>query len=49
MEEYKIRGEEDNIKICKKKIEWNEEKIWMRDTVLQCKDEIIFYEEIGEK
>ena len=46
LEEYTIRGAEDNLPICKKQIEWNAEQIWMRDPVLQCKDEIIFYEEI---
>jgi hypothetical protein len=34
--------------ICKKQVEMNAEQIWMRDPLLQCEEEFIFYDEIFE-
>lgn len=34
--------------ICKKTVEMDAEQIWMRDPLLQCREELKFYEEVWE-
>lgn len=46
LDKYMNQGSLLNYEICRKLTEMNSEQIWMREPALQCKEEIIFYEEI---
>lgn len=46
LEQYTQRGALSGYEICKKQKEMNAEQIWMREPLLQCREEIIFYNEI---
>ncbi len=48
LDKYIQLGALKGYEICKKQVEMNAEQIWMREPLLQCKEEIIFYEEIFE-
>ncbi len=48
LDKYTQLGALKGYEICKKQVEMNAEQIWMREPLLQCKEEIIFYEEIFE-
>ena len=46
LEQYIQRGALSGYEICKKQKEMNAEQIWMREPSLQCREELIFYNEI---
>lgn len=46
LEQYTQRGALSGYEICKKQKEMNAEQIWMREPLLQCREELIFYKEI---
>lgn len=46
LEKYTNKGAEKNLQICVKQSKLNSEETWMRDPVLQCREEILFYKEI---
>lgn len=48
LDEYTHRGALMDREICKKQDEMGAEQIWMREPVLQCKEEFLFYEEIND-
>ena len=48
LDEYTCRGARMNYEICKKQVEMSADQIWMRDPVLQCKEEFLFYEEVND-
>lgn len=48
LDEYTCRGARMNYEICKKQVEMSADQIWMRDSVLQCKEEFLFYEEVND-
>lgn len=47
LDEYTRRGAQMNYDICKKQVEMSAEQIWMRNPVLQCAEEFLFYEEVN--
>lgn len=47
LDEYTRRGARVDYDICKKQVEMSADQIWMRDPVLQCKEEFLFYEEVS--
>lgn len=48
LDKYAETGASKGYPICKKQIEMDAEQIWMREPTLQCKEELLFYEEILE-
>lgn len=48
LEKYTKLGAQKGYSICKKQLEMTAEQIWMRDPIIQCKEEIAFYREIFE-
>lgn len=48
LNEYIKIGALQGKPICKKQLKMNAEQIWMRDSLLQCQEELLFYEEIIE-
>ncbi len=48
LDEYIKIGASQGKPICKKQLKMNTEQIWMRDSSLQCQEELLFYEEIIE-
>lgn len=48
LENYTQKGAENYYPICKKQLEMCPEQIWMRDSILQCKEEFQYYREIFE-
>jgi len=46
LEKYTKMGESKGYEICKKQGSMNPEQIWMRDTSVQCTEELAFYKEI---
>lgn len=48
LEKYTKMGASKGYEICKKQENMNAEEIWMREPLLQCNEELIFYEEIFE-
>lgn len=48
LDNYTKLGAYKGYPICKKIIEMSSEQIWMREPVLQCREELEFYEEIFE-
>lgn len=48
LEEYTKEGALHGHPICMKQLEMNSEQIWMREPSLQCKEELLFYNEIFE-
>lgn len=48
LDRYTKLGALKEYPICKKTVEMDTEQIWMREPLLQCREEFIFYEEIFE-
>lgn len=48
LEKYIQMGALKGYEICKKQSEMNAEQIWMRDPLLQCKEELEIYQEMFE-
>lgn len=48
LEKYTKMGAAKGFEICKKQDNMTAEEIWMREPLLQCKEEFMFYEEIFE-
>lgn len=48
LEKYTKMGESKGYEICTKQGRMNPEQIWMRDTSVQCTEELVFYKEIFE-
>lgn len=48
LEEYMKKASLSNKEICQKAEAMTPEQIWMRDPALQCKEELLIYEEIFE-
>ena len=48
LDKYTKLGESKGYEICKKQVDLNPEQIWMRDPMIQCEEELTFYEEIFE-
>lgn len=48
LDDYTGRGALAGYPICKKIVEMNAEEIWMRDPLLQCREEFEFYREVFE-
>lgn len=48
LDKYTREGSAKGYSICKKQISMNAEETWMRDPMLQCREEIMFYKEIFE-
>lgn len=48
LDDYTKQGALKGYPICKKTVEMNAEQIWMREPLLQCREEFEFYEEIFE-
>lgn len=48
LDEYTKKGASKGYEICQKQVEMTAEQIWMRDPVIQCKEELQFYEEVFE-
>lgn len=48
LDKYTKMGESKGYEVCKKQESMNPEQIWMRDSLLQCTEELSFYEEIFE-
>lgn len=48
LEEYMKKASLSNKEICRKAEAMTSEEIWMRDPVLQCKEELLIYKEIFE-
>ena len=46
LDKYIQMGAEKGYKICKKQNQMSAEQIWMREPLLQCREELLFYEEI---
>ena len=46
LEKYIKMGAEKGYTICKKQDSLSPEQIWMRDPVIQCEEELLFYKEI---
>ncbi|MCI8441039.1 MAG: hypothetical protein HFG27_00710 [Provencibacterium sp.] len=45
LDAYIRKGADRAFPICQKQSEWTAEQIFMRDPVLQCEEELLFYEE----
>lgn len=48
LDNYTKLGALKGYPICKKTVEMNAEQIWMREPLLQCREEFEFYEEVFE-
>lgn len=48
LDDYTKSGALKGYPICKKTVEMNPEQIWMREPLLQCREEFEFYEEVFE-
>ena len=48
LDKYTKMGASKGYEICKKQERMNAEEIWMREPLLQCTEELAFYEEIFE-
>jgi hypothetical protein len=48
LEKYTKMGDSKGYEICKKQAGMNPEQIWMRDALVQCTEELVFYKEIFE-
>ena len=48
LDDYTKSGVLKGYPICKKTVEMNPEQIWMREPLLQCREEFEFYEEVFE-
>ncbi len=48
LDKYTKMGMLKGYSICKKQVEMNAEQLWMRDPLLQCREELIFYAELFE-
>ena len=48
LDKYTKMGASKGYEICKKQEKMNAEEIWMREPLLQCTEELAFYEEIFE-
>lgn len=48
LEQYAKSGDLKGYKICRKQCSMSAEEIWMREPVLQCEEELMFYREIFE-
>jgi hypothetical protein len=48
LDKYTKMGASKGYTICKKLESMNAEEIWMREPELQCKEELLFYEEVFE-
>ncbi len=48
LEKYTELGASRNYEICRKQMELSSEQIWMREPMVQCCEEIRFYEEIAD-
>lgn len=48
LDKYIKEGALQGYPICKKLLEMNTEQIWMREPLLQCQEELLFYSEIFE-
>lgn len=48
LDKYTKMGAEKGKEICSKTVVMSPEQIWMRDPVVQCEEELLFYEEIFE-
>lgn len=46
LDKYIKLGAKNCYDVCKKQCEFSSEEIWMRDSNIQCKEELVFYEEI---
>ena len=46
LDQYIQMGASKGYEICSKLAVMNSEQIWMRDPALQCKEELLFYEEV---
>ena len=48
LDKYTKMGALNGYEICQKQDSMNAEQIWMREPFLQCREELVFYEEIFE-
>jgi adenylate kinase family enzyme len=48
LDEYTKKGALQGYNICKNQLKMNAEQLWMREPLLQCQEEFLFYEEIFE-
>lgn len=48
LESYTKQGALKGCPVCRKQVELTPDQIWMRDPVLQCREELIYYEEVFE-
>lgn len=48
LEAYTKSGAIKGYPVCRKTVEMNAQQIWMRDPLLQCREEFEFYEEVWE-
>ena len=48
LDSYTKQGALKGYPVCRKQVELTPDQIWMRDPVLQCREELIYYEEVFE-
>ena len=48
LDSYTKQGALKGYSVCRKQVELTPDQIWMRDPVLQCREELIYYEEVFE-
>ncbi len=48
LDEYTRRGAQNGYPVCKKIVAMDAEQTWMRDPLLQCREELDFYAEVFE-
>ena len=48
LDSYTKQGALKGYLVCRKQVELTPDQIWMRDPVLQCREELIYYEEVFE-
>ena len=48
LDSYTKQGALKGYPVCRKQVELTPDQIWMRDPVLQCTEELIYYEEVFE-
>lgn len=48
LDSYTKQGALKGYPVCRKQMELTPDQIWMRDPVLQCREELIYYEEVFE-
>lgn len=46
LDEFTQRGASKGFPICQKQLQLNEDEIWMRDPIVQCDEELTYYNEI---